>query len=82
LAYVTLGGSFLSRGAEEEAVEILLRGARMLPNHAGIQALLARALLRVGRQEEAVAAIERSLSLDPEQPELRAKLQELQGEGE
>jgi tetratricopeptide (TPR) repeat protein/predicted AlkP superfamily phosphohydrolase/phosphomutase len=81
-AYVTLGGSFLSRGAEEEAVEILSRGARLLPNHAVIQALLARALLRVGRQEEAVAAIERSLSLDPEQPELRAKLQELQGEGE
>ncbi len=76
-AYLTLAGSCLGRDAPEEAVDVLTRGARAVAGDSTLHALLAEALLRIDRETDAIEALERSLELEPDQPELRIRLDQL-----
>ena len=51
--------------AAEQAREIL----KVMPQHAAAALLLARALARLGRGDEAIAALRTTLALEPEHPE-------------
>lgn len=65
----------------ERAVELLSRLVAVRPGSASALALYGRALGMSGRRSEARAALERSLALDPSQPETRAMLSELKRAG-
>ncbi len=81
-AYLALSRSLLQRDASREALEVLSWGASSIPGSADLEALRAEALLRLGRREEAAAAVERSLAIRPDQPELRKLLERLEEMGE
>ena len=81
-AYLNLARSLIGRGRQAEAADLLLEGARVLPTDADLQTLLAEAYLRLGQKDKAIAAIETSLRLRPDQDELRQRLKSLSGGAE
>ncbi|MDN5940536.1 MAG: tetratricopeptide repeat protein [Nitrospira sp.] len=56
---------FRTRQRESDAVPLLKEAVRILPSNAGVQRHLGYAYFRLGRDLEAIEAIERSLDLEP-----------------
>jgi tetratricopeptide (TPR) repeat protein len=63
---LTLGALLLDAGQPERALDVARWAAGRLPNDAATHLLVAKSLRRLGRLEEARAASERSLTLEPE----------------
>lgn len=80
-AYLNLARSLLGRRRTADAAEILISGTRLVPGDADLQALLGEAYLSLGQKDKAVAALEKSLRLKPEQTEVRERLKALRAGG-
>jgi tetratricopeptide (TPR) repeat protein len=76
-AYLNLAGSLLEHGDAVGAARLLGEGRKQLPGDSRIARLLGETMLQLHRTPEAIAALRDSLSLDPNQPEVSQKLQEL-----
>ena len=63
-----LGRTLLARHREAEGMKILELNAELFPNSAAARTSLARAWELSGKKAEAVAAYDRALQLDPENP--------------
>lgn len=68
------GQAYLRRGWFVEAEASLALAAEHLPDHPGLWAQLAQALVGIDQSRKARACLERSLSLDPRQPAARNNL--------
>ena len=82
--YVQLGSTLRNIGEYEEAVRFLEEGRRRFPDHAGIRAFLALALVSAGRCQEAVVVLldlvvagSGAINLDGYERALRAYTDEL-----
>ena len=70
-AYFNLGHALLHTNDLARAEHYLRQAAGLAPNDAEIRARLARALVELGRQEEALAETLRSVELDPGSPDVQ-----------
>jgi len=76
-AYLNLAQHLLAGQRESEALDLLRQGAQKAPPNADLLVLLGEACLRLGRTPEAMSAFEESLRINPDQVELRRRLEEL-----
>lgn len=76
---VALGQIHLSRGEFVEAADIFDQASRYVPNNRILYNFLADARERAGQEDEAAAALERILDLDPGDLGTRIRLAELLG---
>jgi hypothetical protein len=81
MASFSLGNVALREGRLDDAVGHLREAARLNAHNVGILSNLAYALSRSGRRAEAVALLQRALSLDPGNAILGANLERLRGSG-
>ena len=70
-AYFNLGRALLHMNDLVRAEHCLRQAAALAPGDAQVRARLARALVELGRQEEALAETRRSVELDPDSPDIR-----------
>ena len=70
--YQLLAQTFLQRSQWQNALDAATRGLEIEPEHKGCASLRARALLHMGRSEEADAAVRDSLAHDPENADAHA----------
>ena len=70
--YMLLAQTFIQRRRWQDAVTAATRGLEIDPEHTGCASLRARALLRLGRNEEVDAAVRDSLARDPEDADAHA----------
>ncbi len=70
-AYINLGRFLMSKNKLNESLEVLQNGASRLTKDSAIQSLLGEAWLRSGQRDKGIAALESSLRLKPDQPEVR-----------
>jgi tetratricopeptide (TPR) repeat protein len=78
-AYTNLGRSLLTRDRGQEALELLEAGAAAVQDDAQLQVMLGEARLANGQKDRAIEAFDRSLELNPDQPGLRLRVDELRG---
>jgi tetratricopeptide (TPR) repeat protein len=71
--YLTLGRFLLEKGEAELAVSLLEAGAKNTASDSDLQLLLAEGYLRQGKTERALAALDASLIIRPDQPEVRSR---------
>jgi protein O-GlcNAc transferase len=76
-ALVALATTLVARGRPAPAVDLLLAATAMNPQSAPAHGTLGTAYGDLQRFDEAIAAYERALAIDPERPELRAMLADL-----
>ncbi len=79
-AYLNLGRWLLDQSREREALDLIRTAIQRLPSEAGLQELLGEIDLKLGMPDEAVRAFRESLRLNPDQPELKQRLNTLSGE--
>ena len=70
-AYFNLGRALLHMNDLVRAEHCLRQAAALAPNDAQVRARLARALVELGRQDEALAETLRSIELDPDSAEIQ-----------
>ncbi len=63
----------------DEAVLSLQEGNKIYNSDSGLLAVLGTCFYKTGEKERALAALKASLSLNPEQPEVKALIQEIEG---
>jgi len=63
----------------DEAVLSLQEGNKIYNSDSGLLAVLGTCFYKTGQKEKALAALKASLSLNPEQPEVKALIQEIEG---
>lgn len=63
----------------DEAILSLQEGNKIYNSDSGLLAVLGNCYYKTGEKERALAALKASLSLNPEQPEVKALIQEIEG---
>jgi len=79
LALYNLGVSIAEQGRNKEAIPFFEQAEKTGPVTVGLLNALSKAYKEVGDTPRAVATIQRSLALNPNQPQLRALLKQLGG---
>ena len=79
LALYNLGVSIAEQGRNKEAIPFFEQAEKTGPVTVGLLNALSKAYKEVGDTPRAVATIQRSLSINPNQPEMRALLKQLGG---
>jgi len=78
LALYNLGVSIAEQGRNQEAVPFFEQAEKVGPVSVGLLNALARAYREVGDTPKAIAAVQRSLAMNPNQPEQKNLLKQLQ----
>jgi Flp pilus assembly protein TadD len=76
-AYLNLARHLWERSRGAEATDLLVKGSARVPSDPDIKVLLGESLLRQGRKQEAMAALEEALRLKPDQTELKSRIEAL-----
>lgn len=74
LAYSNLGALLMGQHRYDEGFALIQNAAALNPNHAGILVNLGNALLLAGRTQQAVAAYQEAVRIDPENSNAAASL--------
>jgi len=73
--YFTAGQALLEAGKYEQAINALDKAVKHYGTDINLLNLIGECYLKAGRKEEAMAVWQKSLELNPEQPELKKKLE-------
>ncbi|MGB9835116.1 MAG: GWxTD domain-containing protein [Candidatus Saccharicenans sp.] len=73
--YFTAGQALFEAGRYEQAIDVLDKAVNHYGTNISLLNLIGDCYFKLGRKEEAMAVWQKSLDLNPEQPELRKKLE-------
>jgi Flp pilus assembly protein TadD len=78
-AYINMGRALFTQGRTEEAVSAMHHAARIEPRSLGAFMQLGEELAKLGRRETALVVYQEVLKIVPDHPEVKARVEALQG---
>jgi len=77
--YFTAGQALFQIGQFEEAINVLDRAVTHYGTNVNLLNLIGDCYLRLGKKEEALAIWQKSIEINPDQPDLKKKIQSIKG---